>query len=239
MADFTQAQLEEMVVGKTQNPNVIFFEQAVLNVPNSKEAGRRVYDTLVYIKLSQPGVTDTISYQAQKGDIEKYPEEFAYFQQNRGGKTKPGVEIIPNLDVAHLQELRDYGILTVAKLAEMEVVPPHLAYAHRAAQVLNHAFEDMENDNIEEDPIEEETDPRSAIEKAGFQARGETERRRNVPETGGQELIHDALRLPIPTRAEVEAGETTEGHEEGGQVQRSNPIDPLLGFDNWKLEITY
>ncbi len=237
MADLTQAQLEEMVVGKSQNPNVIFYEHATLNVPKSHEHGRRMYDTKVYIQLSQPGVADNISYLAQKADIEKYPDEYAYFMQNRGGKSEPGIEIIPNLDIAHLQELRDYGILTVSKLAEMETVPPHLEYAHRASKVLNQAFEEM-NDGNEEDSKEEgvEEDPRSEIEKAGFAERGS----RTVPETGGQKLVHDALRQPIPTREEVRAREASEGDDTGRQVQHDNPVDTVYnGFDNWRLEITY
>jgi hypothetical protein len=239
MADLTQAQLEELVVGKAQNPNVIFYEHATLNVPKSHEHGRRMYDTKVYVKLSQPGVSDNISYLAQKEDIKKYPDEYQYFLANRGGKSEPGIEIIPNLDIAHLQELRDYGILTVAKLAGMETVPPHLEYAHKAAKVLQTAFEVMNNGK--EESVEE--DPRSAIEQAGFQEAGAVNGRRTLPQAGGQELIHDALRHPIPTRPEGEAREAARGDEEGRQVQHDHvvkkPVDPSRAWDNWRLEITY
>jgi hypothetical protein len=242
MADFTQKQLEEMVVGKTSNPNVIFFEHAALNVPNSKQAGRRVYDTLVYIKLSQPGVDDNISYLAQKEDVTKYPDEYQYFLNNKGGRTAPGVEIIPGLDIAHLQELRDYGILTVAKLAEMEAVPPHLSYAHRAARVLNQAFEDMSYDEESSNQTNQETNTRIAVKESGFKEKDFVNGRQTLPETGGLKHTDDVDQLLIPSRAEVTAGETARGSETGRQVQRSNPLRPK-GIpnlsDNWELEITY
>lgn len=159
--ELTQEKLEEMVVGRSPNPSAIFFEQAVLNVQKSKEMNTRIYDKKTYIKLSQVGVKDSVSYAAEKEDIRKYPEEYEYFLQNKQGVRKPSVEIIPNLDISHLQELRDIGIMTIPQLAEMEIVPPHLEYAHRAAKLLNQALQeslDEQESKAKESAIDVETE---------------------------------------------------------------------------------
>lgn len=218
MADYTQRQLEEMVVGKNPNPRAVFFEQAVLNTARSKEAGRRLYDRMIYIRLSQPGVTDSISYQAQKQDLIDYADEYQYFLNNKQGIRKPGIDIIPNLDITHLQELRDYGILTIPQLADMEVVPPHLAYAHDAAKVFNQALK--ETSHVEEESIEED---RQESRKA------ETLLTPDRPEHG-----HDDGRYDIPRSVRPEqVPRDSKGHGQGGQEQRNNPV----GFvsDNWSI----
>ena len=215
MATFTQEQLEEMVVGKKLNPNAIFFEHALLNVERSKAAGRRVYDTKIFIKLSQPGMTDTISYEAQKADIEGYPDEYQYFLQNKQGTRAPGIEIIPNLDIAHLQELRDYGILTIPQLAEAVTLPQHLTYAHRAAQIFNKALQETANGRQEESISEESTE--------------------NVPTTDRQDNRIDVGRHALPASDRREEVHTANGHETGGQAQRHNGVKPGIS-DNWSLE---
>ncbi len=208
----SQEKLEEMVVGVAPNPNAIFYEQAVLNVARSKEANRRMYDTQVYIKLSQPGVADHMSYQATQQDIRNYPEEYEYFLQNKQGDRAPGVEMIPNLDIAHLQELRDYGFLTIPKFAAMEIVPPHLEYAHRAAKLLNAALQESSNGSKQEEVIEE--DSRTESEKAGF-----------MPETDRPVNGIDVGRSDLSAREEdTTNGRSSEGHEEGGRKQRDNPV---------------
>ena len=175
----SQEKLEEMVVGKSENPNAVFFEHAELDVERSKAAGRRMYNKVVYIKLSQPGVTDSMSYPAKKEDIAKYSDEYAYFLQNKQGKRRPGIDIIPNLDIAHLQELRDYGILTIPQLAEMVTVPPHLEYAYKAAKVFNAAIEEMEDDEQKDEKQEKELTP---AQKVGFKTRSEAESEVNQTE---------------------------------------------------------
>ncbi len=131
--DLTQAQLEELVVGKKENPRAVFFEKAKLNVEKSKEAGRRCYDKLTYVKKTAPGLTDYASALATPKDIMDYPEEYEYFMQNKQGTREPGIEMIPGLDILHLTELRDYGLLTIRKLAEANSVPVHLKAAQDAA----------------------------------------------------------------------------------------------------------
>ena len=216
MARLTQEQLEEMVEGKKPNPNAVFYEHAALNVERSKASGHRMYDKKVYIKLSNPGIADSMSYEAQKADIQQYRDEYEYFLQNKQGIREPGIEIIPNLDIAHLQELRDYGILTIPKLAEMELVPPHLEYAQRAAKVFNQALQETSHVS-EEESIEEESPVQTRdVQKADRQEHCNGIGRRAIPESSGDQ----------------EAGQNTRGDGTGGRIQRNNPVDP----DNWSME---
>ena len=218
MAELSQRKLEEMVVGREPNPNAIFYEHAALNVPKSKEAGRRIYDKKVYIKLSNNGIKDSMSYEAQKADIQQYPEEYQYFLSNKQGTRDLGIEIIPNLDIAHLQELRDYGILTIPKLAAMEVVPVHLEYARIAAKVFNKALEDTIDGN-QEKSIEESIEEGS---EGGIQA---------VPETDRSEHQNALGQRKFPSSdSSNEVSGNPAGNEEGGQVQRNNQVSP-----NWSM----
>ena len=221
MGDLTQRQLEELVVGKNPNPNAIFFEHAVLNVPKSKEEGRRCYEKKTYIKLSQTGVTDTISYQAQKADLAQYPDEYQYFLSNKQGVRKPGIDIIPNLDIAHLQELRDYGILTIPQLAEMNVVPPHLEYAHRAAKIFNKALQESSNGSIEED-IEEEGSSKETedVLASDRQAHRPNVGRSTVPSSNGKEKVTGNARR----------------NDTGGQEHLRESVN-WGNIDNWSMKI--
>jgi hypothetical protein len=201
--ELTQEKLEEMVVGKSPNPSAIFFEQAVLNVQKSKDANTRIYDKKTYIKLSQVGVKDSVSYAAEKEDIRKYPEEYEYFLQNKQGVRKPSVEIIPNLDIAHLQELRDTGILTIPQLAEMDIVPPHLEYAHKAAKLLNKA-------------LQESKDEQEGNEKE------RTVKTEDVRQADRSQHTHDVRRYSIPRGDSNTVNRSNTGrYDSDRQVQRS------------------
>lgn len=221
MANLSQRELEELVVGKSQNPNAIFFEHASLDVERSKTEKRRIYNTLVYLKLSHPGVTDSVSYQAQKEDLIKYKDEYEYFLNNKQGSQKPGVEIIPNLELAHLQELRDYGILNIVQLAEMEVIPHHLEYAHRAAKIFNKALQETSNGKIEEDRIEEvQTEDVSADDRQQYQ----------------QDVRRPTVQASNDGEGQVR--ETAEGRSSG---RRSHGRGNIVGnpIDNWSVGINF
>jgi hypothetical protein len=226
--DYTQSQLEEMVVGKNPNPRAMFYEQAVLNVEKSKAANRRMYDKKIYIKLTQPGVRDSMSYEAQKNDIAEYRKEYDYFMQNRQGQKTPDISIIPNLDIAHLQELRDYGILTIPQLAAMEVVPPHLEYAFKAAKVFNKALQ--ETSHAEEESIEE---TRTEAEQAGFQSR--RAEASPLPPQDRPEHRTDVRRQEVPggDSGGIRATDDPGRHAESRPIQRGYPIIS----DNWSIEM--
>ena len=218
MTELSQAVLEEMVEGKKPNPRAIFYEQAVLNIPESKAQKRRVYEKKVYIKLSQVGVQDSISYEAQQGDIRNYPEEYEYFLENKQGVRAPSIDIIPNLDIVHLQEMRDYGILTIPQLAGLEHVPEHLEYAHRAAKVLNQALQ--ETDHVEEKPVEE-----NPVEEA--------QQASSLPAPDRREHRPDVGRRVLPESHEDRSeGGSSERNGTGGRPQRNISLTP-----NWEIQV--
>jgi len=197
--EHTQQQLEELVVGKPARPNAVFYEHAVLNVPASKEANRRIYDTKLYVILQHPGVKDSVSYEATQKDIDTYPAEYQQFINSRQGEKEPGVEIIPNLDIAHLQELRDMQLRTIPQLAATEIVPQHLEYAREAAIIFNAA---LEQTNASKKESHHEENQREEIPRKAetLPAEDRREHRRHVerPEVprsnGGREIRETSQR---------------------------------------------
>lgn len=199
MAELTQEKLEEMVVGKKHPADAVFYEKAALNVEKSRESGRRIYDKVVYIKKTQPGVTDWIASRAKKADIKRYPEEYEYFLNNKQGDREVPVNIIPGLDIAHLQELIDRGITTIPQLAKEWDIPDHLAYAQKAAIVFNDIIEETRNGK-EEDTSKGEGNPEGfagvineATQKASNgspsdrQDNGLHERQPGIPASSGEQ----------------------------------------------------
>jgi len=201
--DYTQAQLEEMVEGKPTPPRATFFEKAVLNKEKSVVGVRRVYDKVIYIKQIASGVDDFAAYKAQDADIRKYPEEYQYFLSNRQGVREIGVDIIPNLDIAHLQELRDFGMNTITKLAAAHTVPPHLEYARQAAIVLHHTLKEMKDGKEQRQTNEGQESPvkTEALPQADRQRNTSDVERQPVPESQGnngrktEERVHSGRRL--------------------------------------------
>jgi hypothetical protein len=213
MAKLTQEELEVLVVGTSTEPDAVFYEQASLNHKRSQELGSRVYDKIVFIKLTQSGVTDWTAYKAQKADLEAYPEEYQYFLSNKQGDRKPGIEIIPNLDIIHLQELRDFGIQTIQQLAEATAIPPHLAYAQKTAIVLTAVLEETRNGHQEEnheESIESETVPASD--------------RRDNPVDVRQPHLHSSVGS--------EAGSTPERLPQGGRFNGDKNLN------EWEIHAT-
>jgi hypothetical protein len=166
--ELSQEQLEELVEGKPAKPRAVFYEEAVINQQKSKEAGRRIYDKALFVRESHAGVRDSIAHRANEEDIRTYPDEYRYFMSTRQGTKQVGIEVIPNLDVAHLQELRDYGLLTIPKLAEAESVPLHLEYARQAAVVFNKALQETNHAHEEESKRES---PRQAEDVSQIRGR--------------------------------------------------------------------
>jgi hypothetical protein len=153
--ELSQEKLEELVVGKSAEPIAVFFEKAYFDVDASKKAGKRIYRRETYVKLTQPGVTDSVSYKATKADIAEHPEEYERFLSDRQGqRTSAPVSIIPNLDLIHMQELLDYGLTTVSALAHAEHVPAHLEYARKAAIQLDRVLEEQRHANEEDNKQE-------------------------------------------------------------------------------------
>jgi hypothetical protein len=164
MAELSQKQLEEIVEGKPEKARATFYEKAALDVGESKKHGYRVYRPTVYVKLIQAGITDNISYTAKAEDLELYAEEYAYFLSNRQGvKRSVMIDIIPKLDIIHMQELIDMGLSTIERLAGAEAVPPHLEYARQSAITLNGVLK--EQANVQQENVQQE----KHIEEAVFE----------------------------------------------------------------------
>jgi hypothetical protein len=149
MAQLSEADLIRMVDGTPADPYVMFFDEAELDRAASEAAGRRIYQKATYIKVMAPGVTDFTSYRAQPEDIAKYRIEYERYKQTSQGIRPPGVDIIPNLDITHLMELRDMGLDTIPALAATEMVPPHLEYARDFAIAINKVLKEKSNGTIQ------------------------------------------------------------------------------------------
>ncbi|GAF87138.1 unnamed protein product, partial [marine sediment metagenome] len=212
-AEYTQAQLERMVNGTPHIPNVIFYEKAVLDRDASERESRRVYTKVVFIKITQPGLTDWAAYKAQPEDFRKFAEEYDYFLNNKQGTREPGIEIIPELDIAHLQELIDMGIATIPKLAAALQVPPHLEYAQQAAVTINNVLEETKH----------------AQEKAQSKAQ-DREKTRLVPPADRQKHPTDVGQSGLsPGDSSGENEDAKRFHAGGQDNHRQNPVD------NWRV----
>jgi len=240
MADYTQAQLEEMVVGKVEKPRATFYEKAVLDVGASKIAGRRIYNPTIFIQLIQPGITDNISYSAKRADIEEYYDEYEYFMSTRqGSNTSVPIDIIPGLNISHRQELIDIGLQTIDRLANAQTVPHHLEYAKISAMTLNSVLQEQTNASIEENVIEENTFQNNDGSQETFI-------------TGKASPVHATRRLddsddvcrPIPPtrrRRREEVGpaervrESRRFNSGNGVAQVTGRIKPAFPSSNWKL----
>jgi hypothetical protein len=210
--ELSQNQLERLVVGTPPDPNVTFFEKPVLNMAESKRQNRRVYEKAVFVKITNPGVTDWTAYRATDKDIRDYPEAYEYFMNNRQGQNAPGVEIIPNLDITHLQELIDNGLTTIPVLAAAQMVPPHLQYAQDAAIALNNTLQEM--NHAEEEDSKEESEGRS-----------------NAP---SGRIDTDDIRQPeLPRSGRNESDQVAQRVQAGGCQHGSQ------GINNWEVEFVW
>jgi hypothetical protein len=147
--ELSQDQLEEMVVGKPSDPNVVFYDQAILNVTRSKAAGKRMYDNCCFMKETQHGVDDWTPIVARKEHYKKHPEEYKYYLSNRQGIRSPSVNIIPNISPAEIQELIDFGLSTIKLLASATIVPSHLEHIQQSAKTIQSVLTETKDGNQE------------------------------------------------------------------------------------------
>jgi hypothetical protein len=220
MAELSQKQLEEIVEGKPEKARATFYEKAALDVGESKKHGYRVYRPTVYVKLIQAGITDNISYTAKAEDLELYAEEYAYFLSNRQGvKRSVMIDIIPKLDIIHMQELIDMGLSTIDRLAGAESVPPHLEYARQSAVTLNrvlqeqanvqHEESNIEESNIEEAEFKEIPVPTKNVHEAHRQSHSDDVRQPDVQASDERGRVNDPERLR-PSRPQHDTSKTSD-----------------------------
>jgi hypothetical protein len=132
-----------------------------------------------------------------------------------------------------MQELKDYGFLTIEQLAESVSVPQHLMYARRAAITLNDVLEEQRNANTEKESSREETH--------------QAETSRDVPAPDRLEHASGDRQPQIQTSAGIQNGEITEVDEEGGREHDSEGlIEPpparrssVKMVDNWKVTMEW
>lgn len=228
MADLTQRQLEELDQGKPEPAAATFFEKAALDVIKSQEAGHRVYKKTTYVLLKQPGVTDTVSFRATPQIIAEYPEEYQQFLGNRQGsrKTIP-INVIPNLQLEHLQELLDMGITTTEQIVNAEQLPDHLEYARKPAETFQQVLEENDHGEGQEESHHEEVRSTENVHEVDRQEHQDVVRRPSIQRSVGRE--HDPA---------------SEGNCPGGQEHGSSEVAKLINgrgniVDNWKVDLVW
>ena len=230
--EYTTAQLERMVLGKVEKPNVVFYDQSKMDPDKSKEANKRVYTTVLMVKYTQPGVTDWAPQRAQKQDIENNREAYELYLQTKGDVGAPSVTIIPGIRPDESQELIDYGIVTITKLCDAEVLPPHLQHLQASARRLNEVLKNEQIEN-ERTHTSEETGsvegpgrggPQPSRDHQGGpghedrQAYPGQEEDRQVPSTDRQVDTIGVRRRVLPAGAQDRGGEGATGIHQGGRV---------------------
>jgi hypothetical protein len=227
MAELTQKQLEELDQGKPVKPTATFYEKAYLNRDKSREVGRRVYETCVYVQLKQPGIKDNISYKATAQDVRDYPEAYDQFMRTRqGSKRTIPIETIPGLQLEHMQELLDMGITTVNQVCDADILPAHLEYVRKPAMAFMAIIEETNHGN------EEENSEEKGVEEA-----------RDVLEVDRQENGSD-VGQPVLQEGRTNArDQAPEGAGTGGQEHRPRREAGVgqVGYniDNWKVDMVW
>lgn len=198
--DYTQKQLEEMVVGKPIDPTIEFYEQALLDVDASKASGRRVYRNTLMIKRQVPGVTDYVAQRATSADVARWPGEYQAFKAGVQAKKSPGLEVLYGISNVERQELIDRGYSTVERLASAIDVPEHLAHLQPPAQRIHAAIKAEEQNNAQQEEDQHE----------------EARRAEEVPAESRQHHRLDVEQREVP-RVQRDPGEAREGVHSGGR----------------------
>lgn len=235
--ELSQAQLEEMVVGKPIDPTVQFYEQAILDVDASKKAGRRIYMDRVMIKRQVPGVTDYVAQRATAQDIKRWPREYQAFQEGIQRRKSPGLEILHGINNSEKQELIDRGFSTIELLANAELLPDHLQHLQPKARRIHMAImaeestNDREEDRKEEDR-KEESNPEATLPREGT----DCEEQRALPTVRGLDHRTD---VGQPGTETVRPGLIERGAEGNGEVRREHRPAKVAPIDDWKVDLTW
>ena len=228
MAELSQQELEVLVEGVPHPPRVVFYDKARLNVLKSKEDGRRIYDTVTYLKETQAGVTDWIPVKARDIHKKQYQEEYRQYLMNKQGERSPSIDIIPNMTPAEKQELIDYGLGTIRLLSEAAQVPPHLEHIRKNALVLQSVLKEQKDGSINDT----EGDHR---QEEGFQEEVISETR-NVSEEDRCIDTRDVGKPALPESTPIRERETTEGIRSSGRYNHKQAVtwsDP-----NWSIKVS-
>lgn len=251
--DYTQKQLEEMVVGKPIDPTVQFFEQALMDPVQSKAAGHRVYNNTIMIKRQVPGVSDYVAQRATKEDIAKWPAEYMAFKHATEARKYPGLEVLYGITNIEKQELIDRGYGTLERLAAATDLPPHLAHLKLPAIRI---YEAITAEEVHHD-VEEEDQQEGSREEAYASSRdadgGERGATRGSdpggpaftgPGNGGGQSVpaprrqDDDRHVGQPGLQEVRPGSGEQpagGNEAGGRQHRAARVKPY----DWQVDLNW
>jgi hypothetical protein len=228
--EYTNKQLERMVLGAVEDPNCVFYEQSKMNPDLSKAAGKRVYQTVLMVKYTQPGVTDWAPARAQKADIEKNQEAYNYFEKTRGDVGAPSINIIPGISPNEAQELIDYGMLTITQLCEAQTLPQHLQHVQDSARRINEVLTNEQQSN-EEGYIEENT---QLIGNGNARAGESTQ---DVPAPGRRQYAGDERRPVVEDCEFIPAGKTEIRPGKGGRINsRQRAAGQVNGHDRGRSQ---
>ena len=216
--EYTQQQLEEMVVGKPIDPTIEFYEQALLDIEESKRLKRRVYQDVLMIKRRVPGVTDFVAQRAQPEDIARWPAEYQAYKTTVQTKKSPGLEVIYGISNVQRQELIDRGYSTVERLATATDVPEHLAHLQPSARRIHEAIQAEEQHNAQQ----EENNQQEASEA------------RELPAPRRRDDRPDVEQPRVPEVRPRGSERSAEGHEAG---RRQHGGAEVNNIDNWSIEL--
>lgn len=229
--DYTNAELERMVLGPVQDPNCVFYEQSKMDPDASKKAGRRIYRTVLMVKYTQPGVTDWAPQRAQKADIQNNREAYEYFLHNKADIGAPSIDIIPGITAAQKQELIDYGMHTITQLVAANTVPHHLQHVQDSARRINEVFKHEQQTN-EEGVVEEDDNKEGASHAQNVPAPDRpvdpVDERRPAVQGRDEPRVREVAERPR-TRRPIHSGE--------GVKQDHNGISPAYPASNWSITL--
>ncbi len=213
--NYTNQQLEELVVGKKKKPYATFYDQSRLDPAESHKQGKRVYVTKLMILRKAEGLADCVPAFAQPKDIADYPNEYQLYLNTKNDPGSPSITTIPGIDPNHIQELVDRGIATISKLCETPNISPHLQYVQDSAIRINEVFKNEQSSNRKTEAKKESTSKAEVVLTA------------DRPVNPGHE------QRPTVSRSEgISGGEIEEGLREGGRINSYKGMT-----SNWAISV--
>lgn len=128
--------------GSDQNLFVKFDLHGVIDAQATEAAGHEVYKDVVYIKIITPGSKDEVHRRANEKDKQRFPREWALFEQSRGDEVAGfRLEHWAAATKAQVQTLKAANCHTVEQLAALgDQALSYLGMGFRKLQTQAKAF---------------------------------------------------------------------------------------------------
>lgn len=204
-----------------QGPFVTFYPRSIPMGLKSQEAGRPIFDSVLFVRIQHPGERDCIDRRAMDEDARRYPKEYRGYMENRKSEGYSGTPLSV-LFPAHpdtVEILRFHRVMTVEHLAHLSDTALHNV-GMGAAEWKDKAIRYLD----------------AVKAGAGFTA-GEAEReklerelKRQQEATAQQAAKIDMLQDSI-NRLTRELEASRSGSYSGPSVPRHAAIDPYLSAD--------